>query len=915
MKSRRHHAVSTLSLAIGALLGMGNASAQQADTTTAPTVAGTVQEPQATQPDPTMDAQDLDAVIVTVERREQNLQKYAGTAQSFSQDELRNLGINTELRNLQVAVPGLSMSNQEGNLEIFIRGVGSANNTELGDPGAAPHINGNYIPRPRGLGTMFYDLERVEINKGPQGTLRGRNALAGTLNIVTKRPELGGEFGGYAEAEVGNRNTEGYQLGLNMPLGEFAALRFAGYSLEKDSSFENAGLKQSLQPAGIQDEQAGRLSFLYEPDEKLSVFAMLDFGREGGTGYPGANVYGAACDGTPACETGPGLDPEDLDLRQVVYTGPQGKLDSTGWGFQGNISYDFGGLTVEYNGSFRDVDYEQTNASSAGVLWPGRDISARPPEAAGGGVDYDSFSTVYWQTKSQSQVHELRVFSDDEARLRWTAGGFFFHEKQKVGFFSLADKGVFYSGTEFTMPDVDGKSAAVFADGTFDVSDTLRVKGGVRYTEETKSRYGIGGNWVIGLGSEGFGCCFNVRLGTDGFQPALTQRPNFDVTGLTGNAELARFLLQGILTPGARDTLTGNLAGVIDGTRPNGTCIDRSDNGGATLDCPASGQHSFFALGIPSQQFGESKFDFFDWRLGFEYDMSDRKLLYATVSTGHKSGGFNDSFDPDEIPETFDPESMIALEIGTKNTFDFLGNQSTFNVSGFYYDYSDQVFQDLAVISVNPLTGDATGFALVNRNVGKSILYGLEAESRLNLGAGFGLNLNALYLETEIKEGTVADVRSQNFGAGGATSLIDLSGNDLPLSSKYTFNVQLTHGFDTGIGSFDWQVLASYRSDFYLTQYNERDVVFIETDAVTGDIVTDRVESAATAGFPDQQDGYTQVNVGAGWTSLGGNWRVEAYGSNLTNKDISQKALVGSGINVRFLNDARAYGMRVRYSF
>ncbi len=859
------------------------------------------------------DAKLLDTITVTLERREQNLQDYAGTAQAFTQEDLDRLGIGKELRNLQVAVPGLSIANQEGNTEIFIRGVGSANNTELGDPGAAPHLNGNYIPRPRGLGTMFYDLERVEVNKGPQGTLRGRNALAGTLNIVTRRPALGGEFGGYVEAEAGNRDTYGFGTGIDLPLGNYAALRFAGYSLEKDSSFENAGLREDLDPAGIQDEQAGRLSFLYEPDDRLSVFAMLDYGRELGTGYPGANIFGAACSGG-ACPEGGGFAPDELDLRKVIYTGPQGRLDNRLWGFQANVSYDFGPLTLEYNGSFRDVEYEQTNASSAGVLWPGRDISARPPTATAGGVDYDSFSTVYWQTLSQSQVHELRLSSDDDARLRWTAGLFHFDESQQVGFFSLADKGVFYSGTEFTMPDVKGRSSAVFADGTFDVTDAFRIKGGLRYTEEFKSRSGIGGNWTIGLGAAN-GCCFNVRLGTEGFQPAFLQRPNFDVSGLSSNADLARFLIQGVLNPGARDTLFGNLVGVIDGTRPNGTCIDRPDNGGATLDCPPNGQHSFFVLGIPSQQFGKSEFDFVDWRLGAEYDLSEDNLLYATVSTGHKAGGFNDSFDPDEIPETFEPEDLVMLEVGSKNSFDFLGYRSTFNAGAFYYDYDNQVFQDLAVIATNPVTGEATGFALVNRNVGRSVLYGLEADSRLNFGAGFSVNLNALYLETEIKEGTVADVRSQNFGVGGATSLIDLSGNELPLSSKVTFNAQLAQSFDTGIGTFDWQILASYRSKFFLTQYNNREVEFVVRDPVTGDVVPDRVESAETAGFPDQQDGYTQVNVGGGWTSLDGTWRVEAYGSNLTNEDVSQKALVGSGINVRFLNDARAYGMRVRYNF
>lgn len=873
---------SSLSLAVLAALTLAGPALAQ----TAPPVG----ETQAASESDQDDATDLDAVIVTVERREQNLQRYAGTAQAFSQDELRNLGINTELRNLQVAVPGMNMANQEGNLEIFIRGVGSSNNTELGDPATAPHVNGVYIPRPRGLGTMFYDLERVEVNKGPQGTLRGRNALAGSLNIVTKRPELGGEFGGYVEVEAGNRDTEGYQAALNVPLGDYAALRFAGYHMEKGSSFENVGLSQHLDPAGIQDETAGRVSFLYEPDDKLSVFAMFDYGHEGGTGYPGANAYSAFQEG---------FSPDDLDLREVVYRGPQGELDSTHWGFQTNVAYDFGGITLEYSGSFRDLDYSQTNASSDGVNWEGRDLAA---------IDYDNYSTTFWETKSQSQVHEIRLFNDDDARFRWTTGVFHFQEEQEVGFFSLNDKGVFYSGTEFTMPDVDGKSSAIFADGTFDVNEDFRIKGGVRYTEESKSRYGIGGNWTIGLGAEN-GCCFSVRLGTPGFRPAMTRRPNFDLSGILTDADRARFLLQGVLTPGVLDTLFTQIGGIANGTVPNGTCVDRPDNNGTTLNCPPNGQHPWFVLGIPSQQFGESEFEFFDWRTGFEWDITDRNLFYGTISTGHKAGGFNDTLDEAELPETFKPEKLTALEIGSKNSFEFLGGTSLFNVSGFFYRYDDQVFQDLEALGLDG-NGEPSGYTLVNRNVGQSELYGIELETRLNLPASFGLDINALYLETEIKEGAVADIRSQNFGEGGVTSVIDLSGNELPLSPKLTLNVLLRHGFDVSFGSFDWQILASYRSDYYLTQYNDREVVFVNRLGAVVD-----TQTAAEAGFPDEQEAYTQVNVGAGFTSASGRWRVEAYGTNLLNEDVSQKALVGSQLNVRFLNDARAYGMRVRYNF
>ncbi len=865
-------------------------------TTAVPATAQTVTEEQP--PARGRDATTLDAVIVTVERREQDLQKYAGTAQAISADDTRALGINNELRNIQALVPGMSMANQEGNLEIFIRGVGSSNNTELGDPGAAPHINGAYIARPRGLGGLFYDVERVEINKGPQGTLRGRNALAGSLNIITKRPNLDA-FEGYVQAEAGNRDHRGGEFALNMPLGGWAALRVAGYTVEKDSPFQNAGEAQHLDPAGIQDEHGARVSFLYQPDDKLSVFAMADMGREGGTGYPGANVYTAAR---------AGYLPDDVDLRKIIYRGAQGTLDSRTWSAQTSVSYDFGGATLEYNGSYRDVDYRQTNAQSEGILWPDRTIGQLSGSNPGG-VDYDNYSTQYWLTQSQAYTHELRLSSADDSRLRWTTGAFHFNEDQQVGYLSLVDKGRWYSGTEFTMPRVNGRSTAIFADGTFDLNDRLRLKGGLRYTEEEKSRYGIGGNWALGL--PGIGGDFSTRLGTEGFAPSFMNRPNFDVRDLTSQADMARFLLEGIRRHGRNDTLQQQIGNV-----PNGGdfgCVDRPDIGGDSIDCP---YESWVQVsGIPAQQFGRSKFNFTDWRGGFEYDLDDDHLLYGLVSSGHKAGGFNDTFDPDDIPETFKPESIIAYELGSKQSFPLFGRTSTFNLSGFYYDYRDQVFQDLAVIATNPSTGEATGYALVNRNVGRSAVYGIEAESVLRLPRNVMLSFNALWMDSEIKQGTVADVRSQNFDAGGATSLIDLSGNELPLASKLHVNLRLQHTLELPFGTLDWQVLASYRSAFYLTQYNNRDVEFIRADPGTGALVPDRTESAAQAGFPDRQRGETTVNAGIGLTSLDGHWRVEAWGNNLLDNDVSQKALVGSGINVRFLNDPRSYGLRLRYQF
>ena len=846
-------------------------------------------------------ALDLQAVTVTVELRAQSLQKYAGTAQAFSAEDLRGQAINS-VKSLQVAVPGLSVANQEGNTEIFIRGVGSANSTELGDPAVAPHLDGVYIPRPRGLGLNFYDLERVEVNKGPQGTLRGRNALGGTINIVTKEPELG-HYGGYLQADVGNEDSHGAEGAFNVPVGETSAFRLSGYALRKGSNaFNNSGAAQNLKPAGIQKEGDVRLSFLTKPTDRLGVLIVGDYGHEGGTGYPGANIYSA---------TQAGYFPGDVNLRNVVYRGPQGTLNNHVWGVLAKVNYRFDPFNVEYSGSYRSVRFAQTNASSDGIAWPGRNldpVGATNPD----GEDYDVYSTNFWQTRSKATIHQLLLTSPEDSDWVWTLGGFHFRENQKVGFLSLVDKGYCcYSGTEFTAPKVPGRSTAFFGDTTIPVSDRLRLKFGARRTRETKARYGIGGNWALTLGGADGGCCFATRLGTEGFLPALLDRPSFDVRGLDSNAQKAQFLIDGIRQPGERDTLIQQITGIADGSRPNGTCIDRPDtNNGGAVTCPADGQHSFANLTIPAVQAGSSKFKYNDFRTGFEFDLSKDNLLYATVSTGHKSGGFNDSFDPNVIPTTYKPEKLTAYEIGSKNQFELNGHQGIFNVSGFYYDYTDQVFQDLTTIAIDQ-NGNASGFSLVNRNVGKSKLYGAEVQSTLRFDRGFMLDLNLLALHTKISEGVVADTRSQNFGAGGITSQINLKGNELPLASKLWANARLQQFISLSGGSFDWQTLVSYRSSYYLTQFNLKPVTFVSD--TQGNV--ERVESAYAAGFPDKQKGFFNVNLGLGYTPDNSIWRFEAYASNVFNKQASQKALVGSGINVRFLNDARSYGLRARAEF
>ena len=839
------------------------------------------------------DASDSADIIVTAERREQNVQKVAGVVAALTSEQLRISGIN-DLRSLQVAVTGLNIANQEGNVEIYIRGVGSSNNTELGDPGAAPHINGVYIPRPRGLGSMFYDLERVEVNKGPQGTLYGRNALAGTLNIITAKPKLG-QWGGFLQGEYGNRSSYGFEGALNIPLGQTFAVRAAGFYVDKDFGFHNVStgaIARDLKPAGLEKNYGGRLSALWEPNDKLSMLFVGDYGKETGTGYPGANIFSAV--------VASGLRPQNLHLKDVVYRGTQGDLNNELWGVLGKIGYDFGGFSAEASASYRSVDFNQTNASSDGIDYPGRDLST---------VQYDNYSSNYWQTRSKSQVYELRLFADASKALRWTTGAFYFKEKQGVGLLSLADRGYCcYSGTEFVMPDVRGKSYAVYADATYDVTDRLRVFGGGRYSEEKKSRYGIGGNLSLTLGGEDFACCFGTRFGTPGFKPNLLDRPNFDVSVVQTKAQVAQFLIESIKTPGIRDTLIQQIQTIANGTNLNGTCIARPDIDNGFVKCPAlnpsntNGGFSYSNLGIPSQQIGKSKFDYSDYRAGVEFDLATDKMVYAKVSTGHKSGGFNDSFNGSTIPETYSPEKVTVYEIGSRNVVELGGRRSVLNLTGFYYDYTNQVFQDLTCIG-RDVAKMCNSYSLVNRNIGSSRIFGVEAETRFSLPAGISFEVNFTYLDTKITSGVVADSRGQDFGNGGVSPLISLKGNELPLASKYNLNVKFGQYIDIGSGRFDYQVLWNLRSSYYLSQFNEDDIVFVNGTRQT----------AQAAGFPDKQEGYSTVNLGAGYTF--GRYRIEGWASNVFDFEASSKALVGSSLNIRFLNDARSYGLRGRVNF
>src|SRR5688572_17337178 len=167
----------------------------------------------------------LEEVVVTAQRREETLQKSSLSIQVLSDEELWQAGV-AHSADLNRLIPGIQIAGGGNASQIYIRGVGDFAASPLSNPAVAVNVDGIYISRPHGVNSSFYDLARLEVLRGPQGTLYGRNASGGALNLITNRPSLAG-VAGNVSVDVGNFNLAQVQGALNVPLGDTVAIRGA----------------------------------------------------------------------------------------------------------------------------------------------------------------------------------------------------------------------------------------------------------------------------------------------------------------------------------------------------------------------------------------------------------------------------------------------------------------------------------------------------------------------------------------------------------------------------------------------------------------------------------------------------------------------------------------------------------------
>lgn len=406
----------------------------------------------------------IEEVTVTASKRESSLQDTSIAITAMTGDQMSEWNIENA-DDFATFVPGLWIGTTIGNLQVSLRGVSNDSFFLAGDSPVAFNVDGVFRGRQTGGNASFHDAQRVEVLKGPQGTLYGRNATAGAINVISNKPT--NEFGGHAEMTVGDYSLFDVRGVINAPVvDDVFAMRLAFMSRERDGYFDN-GPEVSANYSDV-DEQALRLHGLYTPNDRLSMLFTIDAQQRGGVG-----------DGTQIL-AGPDAVLSELEDPLRIYLNTDGERDDDFRTYSTEINYDFDNTQLTYIGAYLDtsvdmtIDFDRTNIAN------------------------DPLS-VY--VNSQQWSHEFRLASTGDNTFDWLFGTFFFDEDAQRAtdiFITLGSGAKLHTETE--QPDFNVKSQAVFGQGTFHVSDTVSLTAGLRYTKDEKSENGTYNRRQIGAG-------------------------------------------------------------------------------------------------------------------------------------------------------------------------------------------------------------------------------------------------------------------------------------------------------------------------------------------------------------------------------------------------------------------------------
>jgi iron complex outermembrane receptor protein len=406
-------------------------------------------------------------IVVTAQRRKESVQKTALSIAVFSGDTLRDRGVG-QPDDLTKLAPGIQVGGG-ATTQIYIRGVGDFGVAATANPAVVTSIDGVAIARPQAISGNFFDLDRVEILKGPQGTLYGRNASGGALNLIAVKPKYG-ETSGYIQASYGNYDAFGSEGALNLAAGEHGAFRL---------SYQLADRNGYLTDGGDDDKhQSVRFQAQFTADEALTLHVGSSYTHLGGEGggvavipqIPGqsawtgsasaaaSDYYIATAAANFAASGGAGIAPSLLD-RPDTNTLFQ---NINSYSVDTQIDYDFGGATLTLIPAYRRTDAKFSIQPS---------FNYAPGGSGTNGETSDQYS------------FEARL-GNSGAKLKWVVGLFAFGEDQSTDY--AVNTGLLQRIR--VASDLATRSYAAFGEATYSLTNAFRVTTGIRYTSDKRDQ-------------------------------------------------------------------------------------------------------------------------------------------------------------------------------------------------------------------------------------------------------------------------------------------------------------------------------------------------------------------------------------------------------------------------------------------
>jgi iron complex outermembrane receptor protein len=650
-------------------------------------------------------------IVVTAQRFSENAQKAALPIAVVSADSLQSAGV-SQPENLNALVPSLKLTNN-ATTSIYIRGVGENSAQQNSQSAVAVSVDGIYIGRTSAVAGNFYDLQRVEVLKGPQGTLYGRNASGGAINIITNKPT--DQFGGSVTGEIGAYGLRRLTGALNVPVTDTLAIRAAFYDSKRNGFLTDGSMDEDI--------RAARLKLLWTPTSRLTVAVNGDVSRIGGIGI-GAAVVGQGLKGFSYSQ-------EAANTRAalgVSTLGEPGK-NYVNRSVSAQVDYDFDFATLTLQPGYREQHFTDSFRSST------------------------SSNATYGHSNQFSMEARLSKQTDS---MKFVIGGYFFDENVSYNYNISNLQGVVVTSLQ-NIKAFDTRSIAAFGESTFNITDHLRAIIGGRYTREKR---------MFDAYVEYYGNSF----------------------GFTRN---------NAINP---DT---------------GVALSSTDK----VINPINGKSEFAYAYLDE---GSPVFRNFSGKVGFEFDIAPRSLLYGTFATGFKSGGFSIAPAPYNV---FKPEKLSAFTLGSKNRF--FDNMLQLNVEAFYWKYKNQQIAHTGY-DVN----GAAGF--VTDNAGSSKIYGANFDIVLAPTRHDTFAVNFEYLKTKVESYSIIVPQfgpyvpvaptgcklypaGSNPNTGAPLNTQDCSGFPLPFAPKWTGTVSYSHTFDLGErGEVTFLGRAQFATEAYL---------------------------------------------------------------------------------------------------